>query len=76
MGEYERRQTLDAALNAMNTLAGNTQRVRVTRTIVVEGPREWVTTTIAKSYVPDIGDSPILAPDKKISCTDRKLEVV
>ncbi len=43
--------------------------VRVTRVVVIEGPRDWVEQTLERSYVPKEGDYRQFGGGKAIRCT-------
>ena len=72
MGIHEKRE---AFLRAMAEAAVTSRRVRVTRTIVIEGTRDWVADTMSRCWVADLGDYQALPPGT-VSCTDRKIEEV
>lgn len=54
-------------------------RKRVTRTIVIEGPEEWVDTTLVHAQFPNAGDDSSKffgSEDRIVSCTSRTDEII
>jgi hypothetical protein len=73
VGIYERVKWLEDALQEIG--AHPNDKIRVTRTIVVEGTQQWVIDNISRAFMPRLGDYRTM-PNGKVSCIDQKIDVV
>lgn len=76
MGQYEKVLWFNKELTeGAGREVGPRERVRYTRTIVLEGTAEWVQHTVARCWLPAMGDFQQTAFGKA-SCANHKIEVV